>query len=100
MTELLYFSIIAVIVGLILFIPVRWYEQGRFICADCPKEFDNRLKGELHRLLSLFRLHKVVKERRSGEDRRSCPRYQVSEEVEISQPWDAPEMGRESRREE
>ena len=80
MTELLYFSIIAVMVGLILFIPYRWYEKGDFTCCDCGKTFKNRIYGTWHTILSVFDLHKVVRERRSGEDRRSCPRYQVSEQ--------------------
>ncbi len=69
MTALLvWLGIVVTLVAGILFIPYTLYERGRFCCADCPKEFGNRLYGFLHSIWSAFSLHKVVKDRRCLHD--------------------------------
>ncbi len=63
--DYIFWGIVLALVLFCLFFPIyRYFEKGLWVCADCHKDFDNRLKAIAHRGLSLFTMHLVVKERR------------------------------------
>ena len=56
----------------------------QFQCFDCPATFTSRFLAICHAIYATVSqkldVHRFGEDRRSGEDRRTSPRYQVSEQ--------------------